>query len=120
MKNNIIQKQKEKLLIEKKNLEKILVSFAKKNKKLRDDWSTKFPYFGEETSGKEKSEDEVEEYHNLLSVEHRLELKLLDVKRALEKIEKNKGYGVCEKCGRKINKRRLEVIPEAKFCSRCV
>lgn len=115
-----LKKQKEKLIKEKREIEKILSSFAKKNKEIRGDWKTKFPYFGSETIEQEENADEVEEYDNLLSVEHRLELKLLDIKRALEKIENGKSYGICEKCGKEIETRKLDVVPETKFCSRCV
>jgi len=37
---------------------------------------------------------------------------------ALEKIHKNK-YGLCEKCGKLIPKKRLDLIPEARFCIDC-
>jgi len=82
---------------------------------LPNDWDTRFPQF----NGKlEESADEVEEFTNLLPIEARLELLLFDVKRALRKMEKG-SYGICEKCGKKINKKRIKALPEAKFCSRC-
>jgi RNA polymerase-binding protein DksA len=43
---------------------------------------------------------------------------LIQVEEALYKIEKNQ-YGICEKCGGKINSQRLEVLPYAKFCIKC-
>lgn len=114
-----LEKQKEKLLKEKEDIEKLLFSFASKNKGIKGDWKTKFPYFGDETIEQEENADEVEEYNNLLSVEYRLELRSLDVKRALEKIERKKSYGICEKCGKEIEEGRLKALPEAKFCSKC-
>lgn len=138
MEEDFLKKQKEKLLKQKKELEKILASFAKKDKQIKGNWKTKFPELGGSISEKEEKSDEVEEYINLLPVENRLELKLLDVKRALEKIkncERSVGkiilrkmikktekctYGFCEKCGKKIQKERLRVIPETKFCLECV
>lgn len=106
---------KEKLKEEKKELEKTLSSFARRDKKLPADWDTRFPQFDGRL---EESADEVEEFTNLLPIESKLELSLLDVKRALKKIELGT-YGICEKCGKKISKGRLEVLPEAKFCSKC-
>lgn len=44
---------------------------------------------------------------------------LPQLKKALEKI-KNGSYGVCEKCGKKIEKRRLELVPGALICMGCM
>jgi len=115
MRRDLVLKLKETLLKEEKNLEKVLSSFAKKDRKLAGDWDTKFPQFN---GGLEESSDEVEEFTTLLPLEAKLELQLLDVKRALRKIEMNT-YGVCEKCGKRISEKRLNILPEAKFCSRC-
>lgn len=112
-------KLKEKLMKEKKELEKVLSSFAKKSKRLKGNWETIHPLFGQKPAIEEEDADEVEEYTNLLPVEYRIELKLLDIKRALEKIEKGKSYGACEKCGKRINIKRLEILPGTKHCSKC-
>lgn len=137
MEEDFLKKQKKILLKEKKELEKMLTSFAKKDRQIKGNWKAKFPELGGSVSEKEEQSDEVEEYINLLPIENRLELKLLDAKRALEKIEaceksigkilfrkkiKNSEkctYGFCEKCGNKIRKERLKTIPETKFCSGC-
>ena len=66
----------------------------------------------------EEKADEVEEYDNLLSLEHNLELRLKDINWALEKIPAG-NYGICEKCGKEIEKQRLMVAPEAKLCIKC-
>ena len=66
----------------------------------------------------EEKADEVEEYDNLLSVEHSLELKLKDVNGALEKIA-NETYGKCEKCRKEISEDRLKAMPEARLCIEC-
>jgi len=118
MEKDFLIKQKEKLEKEKKHLEDLLSSFSKRDKNLPENWRTIFPQFGKHTSEHDENVDEVEEYSNLLPIEYRLELKLLDVERALRKIEKG-NYGICEKCGKEIKKERLEVLPEAKFCSLC-
>ena len=44
--------------------------------------------------------------------------RLLLIEEALEKI-RNKTYGKCEKCGKKIEKERLEAKPFAKLCIKC-
>ncbi len=44
---------------------------------------------------------------------------LPQLKKALEKI-KNGSYGICEKCGKQIEKRRLESVPGALVCMGCM
>ncbi|WP_069650196.1 TraR/DksA C4-type zinc finger protein [Caloranaerobacter ferrireducens] len=43
---------------------------------------------------------------------------LMQIEDSLNRIE-NGTYGICEKCGKKINEERLEIIPYAKFCIEC-
>lgn len=110
---------KQKLENRKEELEKILSSFCEKDPTIKGNWKTEFPEFGPSNFRKDEESDAVEEYNNLLPAEHRLELKLLDVKRALEKISRGGNFGICEKCGKSISKERLKVIPETKFCYNC-
>lgn len=120
MDKEFIQQQKEKLEKKRKELENSLKNFAKKDEKLKNDWNTKFPNFGDQSRGHadlEENADEVEEYENTLPVEYALEINLRDVNEALEKIKTGK-YGICEKCGKEIEKERLEIVPEARFCSK--
>ncbi len=111
---------KKKLESKKQEIESELETFAEKNKDIKDDWKTKHPKLNEGIGSEaiEGEADEVEEYAELLPVEHSLELKLRDINFALEKIEKGT-YGKCEKCGKEISKERLLAIPEAKFCLDC-
>ena len=44
--------------------------------------------------------------------------KLDAINTALEKIE-DETYGICEECGEKIDKKRLNVLPFAKYCVSC-
>ncbi len=102
-------------------IEKILKKSAKKDVKPKSDWDTRFPDFGKTESGggiSEKLADEVEEYGNLLAIEFNLETRLKDINSALDKIKKGK-YGICEKCGKEISLKRLDIIPEAKTCLSC-
>ena len=47
-----------------------------------------------------------------------LENHLLAVERALHKIETGT-YGICESCGREINYKRLQALPESALCVTC-
>jgi RNA polymerase-binding transcription factor DksA len=113
MDQKLIDQLKEKLEISKDSLQKELENFAKKDNSPKGDWETKYP--NRENGTKEEEADEVQEYGNLLPVEHSLELKLKNVNSALEKIH-NGNYGKCEKCGKEIEEERLNAVPEAKFC----
>jgi len=53
--------------------------------------------------------------HNLSDAE---KLQIEDIDYALEKIE-NGSFGACELCTKKINKKRLEILPQAKCCFSC-
>jgi RNA polymerase-binding transcription factor DksA len=115
-----LEKIREKLEKEKEQLEQDLSRFAKKKPGSEVDWEARFPEIGIELS-EDRLEDAAkarEEYEVRRFVEQALELKLKNVKDALEKLEENK-YGVCEKCGKKIERERLEAVPEAKYCQQC-
>lgn len=121
MDNNFIILQEKKLKKIKDQLEKELALFAQKDKILKDNWKSNFPSFDEAESGNDRleiSQDEVEEYLNRLPLEHILEIRLRDINLALEKI-KNKKYGICEKCGKKISQKRIKAHPEARICLKC-
>lgn len=109
---------KNKLKQKKEELEKMLKEIAQKEDLTPGEWKAKFPYFGERSPNQDESVDEVEEYSQNLVIENRLDFKLLDVKRALEKIKTGR-YGICEKCGSEISKKRLEILPETKYCTKC-
>jgi len=116
-----LEELKEKLQENKKKVKKQLQSFATEDKKLKGDWDSKYPDYDGGSSGGEKMEQEameVEEYSSRLPVEHSLELKLRDINLALKKIKEGK-YGVCEKCGKTINKERLKAYPSARTCVKC-
>ena len=115
-----LKKIKDKLEREKKVIEQELQRFAKRDEKLKDNWTTEFPKFngGAGSQMLEDEAEEVEEYVAKLPIEYSLELRLRDINLALEKI-KNRQYGKCEKCGKSINKERLKIVPEARFCLKC-
>jgi len=117
MEKQLIQELKKKLLEEKDLLKKDLLKFADKDKKIPDDYDTRFPYL-ERSSAPDEDAEEVEQYETLLALEHSLELRLKDVNDALEKIE-NDQYGECENCHQKIEIARLKANPAARFCMKC-
>lgn len=45
-------------------------------------------------------------------------LKLAKIDAALERV-RDGSYGVCEVCGNQIAERRMAVVPEAAFCTKC-
>jgi len=47
-----------------------------------------------------------------------LNRKINFIDRAFEKMIKSK-YGICERCGNQIPSKRLDLIPEAKYCINC-
>ncbi len=118
MNKDLQKKLQDKLEVEKEKLIKELKFFAKKDPQLRGNWLTRFPLFNLSRSHMDENAEEIEEYENLLPVEHTLELRLKDVEGALTKIKKG-AYGQCEKCQKEIEIKRLEVIPEARLCLKC-
>lgn len=121
MNKKLLEQLKEKLKKEKKEIESQLKSFAKRDEKVKGDWDARFPHFDGGDSGSaamEKEADEVEEYNNLLPLEHSLETQLKDIDLALEKIGKGT-YGKCENCKKDIEGERLKAYPGARFCMKC-
>jgi len=116
MDKKLIEDLKEKLEKQRDSLQQELESFATKDKNLKHNWDARYP--NRENGNMEEEADEAQEYDNLLALEHNLELRLKNAKQALEKIGGDK-YGVCEKCGKDIDEKRLQVCPEAKFCMNC-
>lgn len=110
-----IEQRKKDLLAKKSELENQLKTFAEK--KGKDDWQAKYPEMNESPEDKV---DEVEEYENLISVEHTLEANLKEINEALQRIEKGE-YGKCSNCGCDcdIPEERLIALPEAKTCIKC-
>ena len=123
MDTKLIEELKLKLQEGKTTLEKELATFAVEDKNVKGNWDAK--RVNNEDSDMEEKADEVEEYDNLLSLEHSLELKLKNVNSALEKIAHSTSsgqaatYGVCEKSGKEIGTDRLQAAPEAKWCVEC-
>jgi len=120
MNKQLLKELKEKLEKQKTSNEAELGKFAKKDKNLKGDWDTKFPKVdgGIGSQALEDAADQVEEYVNLLPVEHSMELRLQDINLALENIKKGT-YEKCGKCGKNIAEERLKILPEALECGKC-
>lgn len=116
MDQKLIEQLKEKLESEKSAIEKELGSFATEDQEQKDNWNTRYP--NREMGNMEEEADEMQEYDNMLSVEHNLELRLKDINAALGKIEQG-NYGACEKCQKPIGEERLLANPEARLCMDC-
>ena len=114
-KNNKLKKIKNKLIAHKKAVIFQLQKFAQKSKKVKGDYETKFQQIGRH---QDENAIEVSNYESSLSVEHELEKELKDIESALKKTSENT-YGVCSNCGKQINPKRLEAMPEATLCIEC-
>ena len=115
MNKKLLQEFKERLEKEKVAIIKQLETFATQDPKLKGDWDSRFPDFD---GSMEEAADEVEEYTSRLPGEFSLETRLRDINLALDKIKQGK-YGKCEKCGKKIDEKRLKVYPAARTCMKC-
>lgn len=111
----LLDKMKNKLIEEKKRLEKELGGFTNQNVHNKDDYKAKFPNFGDETDENAK---EVQEFEENLNMENTLEKELRDVNNALKRIEDGT-YGVCYSCKQEIPEGRLEARPTASTCVKC-
>ena len=110
---SIQEELKQKLLDEKKQLEKELGLIAEKEE---DDYKTKFENLGR---NEDDNAEELEEYSNKVGVTETLEKKLKEVNEALGRIE-NGTYGICTNClNEEIPVERLRAYPSAKTCLKC-
>lgn len=115
MKKELLEKIKKELIKEKERLKKELKEFAQESKYVKDDYETKHVDLG---TKEDENAAEVLAFSDLLSLERDLETRLLEVNKALEKIEKGI-YGICEKCKKEIEEKRLEAFPSANLCLKC-
>ena len=67
---------------------------------------------------REEGADEASELEKRLALEGRLEQSLKEVEHALQKYEAGT-YGVCDSCGKPIERARLDAIPQATLCMKC-
>ena len=61
---------------------------------------------------------ETDEMRKRLALKHQLSESLAEVERSLHKLEDGT-YGLCDNCGQRINRDRLEALPQANLCMNC-
>lgn len=106
---------KKKLEARRDEITRQLEEVAQKSSRDINGYEAKFPKYGR---AEDENADEVAAFSDSLSLEGNLTDSLRAVELALKKLSENK-YGVCEKCGRKIDRKRLEAFPTAKYCLAC-
>ena len=114
-KKSFLKEIEEKLKKQKVELETQLKKLGERNERAGNGFQVKFPKFGEK---EDENADEVSAFGDRLSISLNLERSFEEVIAALEKIKKGT-YGICEKCGNKIDEKRLRAIPTAKYCLKC-
>ncbi len=109
---------KEKLEIEKVQIENDLNGIAKKN-----DQTGIWDAIPEENRPQESDmndqADHNEEYEERTAIVNELSKRLSSIEKALIKIETDR-YGFCEECGNEIEEDRLEANPSAATCKSCM
>lgn len=110
-----IQEQKTKLEKRREEILKELNIDATPSKNASNDFDAKFPEYGDK---EEDNAAEVAAFGNNLSMEKNLEVSLFNVDKAIRKIKEG-NYGICEKCGKPIDAKRLSAFPSATACMDC-
>jgi RNA polymerase-binding transcription factor DksA len=106
---------KEKLEAELSTVEAELGTLGRKNPDTPGDWEATPGTIDINPTENEERAEKFEELDNNEAILNTLELRLRDVKRALDKIAEGK-YGICEIGGEQIEEQRLEVNPAARTC----
>jgi RNA polymerase-binding protein DksA len=105
---------KQKLLDEKKELESELGEVAKKSPNSAQGWEATSGNIEVDTADDNEVADKLEEFEGNAGIVKQLDSQLMEVKAALERIEKGT-YGICEVCGKPIEIERLEANPSARI-----
>lgn len=78
----------------------------------------KLENFGDDVDHFDEETDEAESIANQLSVEAVLKERVDQIDMAINHMIEGK-YGICQKCGKDIEKTVLEIAPESALCSSC-
>jgi DnaK suppressor protein len=106
------EKQREQLEVEYKRLTDELAQLET-NKSTAEERREGSP-FGK----REEEATETLELEKRLTLENRIRQEMAAVEHALDKIKKGT-YGLCDNCGKKIDPKRLEALPQANLCLNC-
>lgn len=112
---DFLDKIKQVLSDEKKRLEEELNKFTKKNPHVKDDYDAAFQDYGNKD---DENALEVAQYITDKPLEETLEKELRDVKKSLERLEKD-NYGICKYCDKPIDEKRLLARPTSSACIAC-
>jgi DnaK suppressor protein len=111
MDKNNLDYFKKRLLDEKKELEGELGGIGKKNG--NGEWEATSGNMDVDTADENEVADKFEELEDNTGIVSNLDKQLIDVNAALARIDAGT-YGVCETCGKPIEKERLEANPAAR------
>jgi DnaK suppressor protein len=107
------------------NAKQIKIRLTEEKKHIEDDlFQLKAPKITDERRegspfGKREEEaTEAMEFEKRLALENRLQTMLIEVDRALQKLEDGT-YGICDVCNNPIDPARMEVLPQAIQCMSC-
>ncbi len=92
-------------------------SLGRINPENPDDWEAVPSDLNIPEADRNEVADKVEDFEEKFATERELEVRLNDVKAALEKMGKG-AYGICEVGGEAIESERLEVNPAARTCKK--
>lgn len=111
----MVDTQKYKILLEgeKGALETKLAELGRINPDNKNDWEAMPTEFNIDPADDTELGDKIEEMEEQNAVQNQLENRLVDIKRALEKIESGT-YGICEVSGEEIEEARLDANPAAR------
>lgn len=104
---------KAKLNSEKADLEAELQEIGQKNPALREGWEATSKNIEVDSADENEVADKFEEYEGNSGILRQLENQLAEVNAALDRIAKGI-YGVCQVCGKPIEKERLEANPSSR------
>lgn len=105
---------KTKLLSERTDLEQELASIGQKDPNAKGIWDASSGGMEVDTADENEVADKLEEYEGNNNILAQLDNQLIEVNAALDRIEKGT-FGICEKCGKPIEKDRLEANPSARL-----
>jgi len=115
MLKNFLMSVKKDLQERRSVIKKQLEEIAEKSGLNKNDYKVKFPEYGR---ADDENAEEVAAFVDNLSLQKNLENSLAAVELTLNKIIGGQ-YGICEGCGREINRKRLEILPTARYCLSC-
>lgn len=104
----------EKLLAEKAEIEGELPEIAKSDTRNRGGWEPTAGDMDIDSADENEVADKLEGIEGNAAIATQLENQLIEVNAALDRI-KNGKFGICEKCGKPIEKGRLEANPSARI-----